>query len=101
MGQLLDSFRLLIFGLLCEYVKVTFFSNMAFCRIALDDIANDARRFSIEDANHPEKIREKFQEKTAPIIIYEEGDMTKGKLFGKDILEDSKTYVWKCGKTLS
>ena len=63
--------------------------------ISLDDSENDAKKFKIEDAKNPEKIRERFCLQTAPTVLYLDDDSAKKFEFGKDYLKPGGHYVWQ------
>ena len=59
--------------------------------VALGDAVKQFDELSIKD---PEKIRDKFKEKTCPEVLYEGGDREKGRIIGQDSLSPGVVYVW-------
>ena len=55
---------------------------------------NDVKTFSESAIKEPETIRERFQEKYPPEVLYEEGDKDKPRVIGCDQLRPMVIYVW-------
>lgn len=66
---------------------------MSWVNIGLDG-TETLKKFSLEEANDADKIREKFGRKTSPIFLYEDGDKDKEVRIGKDLLTSKSEYVW-------
>ena len=78
------------------FAIVSFQRKMPRYFVALDDVDGDIiKQFDELSITDPEKIRQKFREREPPVVLYEEGDWTKGKVVGQDVFKPGPViYLW-------